>query len=264
MDFMNDDDKNLQLTQNLFAQLYLSDDEIQESVKNVEAEIDHWKNMEIITTEKRLLYILLVDHSLSTGSFIKEINDGLKNLVRTAQEQDGADAFDLIVLAFSDDVEELINNPVRDVDVNAIAELQAGGRTRLDLALKTAWEKMQAYKHGVDANEVSPDYWRPYIIIISDGLPTDEHGKYLDAEGRKRLVEDCKKITEGKHASILTFFVGRDQDGADFLKQLTEPGNAYQIESTGEKILQMFALLSNSVPVTQGKKPELVDHQLEP
>lgn len=149
MDFMNDDELNLEMSRNLFAQLKLNDEEIQESVKNVEEEANRWKNMEIITTEKRLLYILLVDHSGSTSTFINEINDGLRNLVRTTQQHEGADAFDLMVFPFSTNVEELINSPVRDVDVDAIKPLKPEGLTRLDLALKTASEKMDAYKTGL-------------------------------------------------------------------------------------------------------------------
>lgn len=38
MDFMNDDELNLEMSRNLFAQLKLNDEEIQESVKNVEEE----------------------------------------------------------------------------------------------------------------------------------------------------------------------------------------------------------------------------------
>lgn len=264
MDFMNDDELNLEMSRNLFAQLKLNDEEIQESVKNVEEEANRWKNMEIITTEKRLLYILLVDHSGSTSTFINEINDGLRNLVRTTQQHEGADAFDLMVFPFSTNVEELINSPVRDVDVDAIKPLKPEGLTRLDLALKTASEKMDAYKTGLGRNKLTPDYWRPYIIIISDGLPTDEHGKYLDEEDRNRLVKICRDTIENKHASIFTFFVGKDEDGAAFLKQLATEGSAYQITSTGEKIHQMFELLSESVRVTQANKPILTDPQFEP
>lgn len=265
MDFMNDDELKLQLNQNLFNQLNLDEDEQQESMKKVEEVVDDWKNMEFVTTEKRLLYILLVDHSGSTSTFINEINDGLRNLVRTTQQHEGADAFDLMVFPFSTNVEELINSPVRDVDVDAIKPLKPEGLTRLDLALKTACEEMEGYKNGLGRNKMSPDYWRPYIIIISDGLPTDEHGKYLDAEGRGRLVSMCQgTIIKDKHASIFTFFVGRDQDGADFLKQLASKGSAFQIESTGEKIHQMFELLSESVRVTQANKTDFTDPQFEP
>ena len=228
MDFMNDDELKLQLNQNLFNQLNLDEDEQQESMKKVEEVVDDWKNMEFVTTEKRLLYILLVDHSGSTSTFINEIS------------------------------------PVRDVDLDAIKPLKPEGFTRLDLALKTAYEETEGYKNGLGRNKMSPDYWRPYIIIISDGLPTDEHGKYLDAEGRNRLVKICRDTIEYKHASIFTFFVGRDQDGADFLKQLASPGSAFQIESTGEKIHQMFELLSESVRVTQAKKTDFTDPQFEP
>lgn len=264
MDFMNDDELKLQLNQNLFNQLNLDEDEQQESMKKVEEVVDDWKNMEFVTTEKRLLYILLVDHSGSTSTFINEINDGLRNLVRTTQQHEGADAFDLMVFPFSTNVEELINSPVRDVDLDAIKPLKPEGFTRLDLALKTAYEETEGYKNGLGRNKMNPDYWRPYIIIISDGLPTDEHGKYLDAEGRNRLVKICRDTIEYKHASIFTFFVGRDQDGADFLKQLASPGSAFQIESTGEKIHQMFELLSESVRVTQAKKTDFTDPQFEP
>ena len=200
-----------------------------------------WKCMDFTEMEKRFLCILLVDHSGSTSSFINEINEGLKRFVRITQEQEDADAFDLMVFPFSSDVAELINSPVIDVDPDAIKPLKSGGFTRLDLALETACEKMIAYMHG---NKLNFSNQRPCIVIISDGLPTDGRGKYLDAEDRDRLVNICQRIIACKYASIYTFFVGRDKDGADFLKQLASAECAFQIESIGEKIQQMFELLS--------------------
>ena len=237
------------------------------SIKDMEGdwikiEEDYWKNIELSTTEKRLLYILLVDHSGSTSPFIDDINAGLKNLVRTTQEQDGADAFDLMVFPFSSDVKKLIDSPVRAVNVDDIKPLKPDGFTRLDLALEMACNKMEGYKHGMDENIVSPDYWRPYIIIISDGLPTNDRGGCSEKE-RNQLVERCEQIKLGKHADIFTFFVGEDQKGIEFLKKLASPGSAFQIESTGAKIQQMFELLSNSVQVAQGKKFDFADPQFE-
>ena len=224
---------------------------VEMAFSRVEEMVDNLKDCEAV--DKRLLYVILIDHSGSTSNYIRFINEGLSWLIEYQKQQKECDVFDLCLIPFSSTAEVSINKPVCSIAQEEIPNLKPDGVTRLDLAVDKAKEVIAAYKEALRQEGI--DYYRPFIIIISDGLPTNDRGQYLDITSRESLIESVQILSDGKHANCLTFYVGDDNDGISFMKKLaTTPALAFNLDAKEESVQHLIQFLSNSVPTVMGAK----------
>ena len=131
------------------------------------------KTEEFTVSEARPLpVILLLDSSGSMeGDKINILNDAVREMLQSfASEDDISAAIHVGVIQFGRTVgwhQPLL--PVEDV-INQWSDLTASGKTPLGQALTLLQDSLE------DRNIVSPRAYRPTIVLVSDGKPTDDWG----------------------------------------------------------------------------------------
>jgi uncharacterized protein YegL len=94
------------------------------------------------------------------------------------------------------------------VDRLQVPHLQPGGNTPMGEALYQAVELLEKRKQTYKSNGIG--YYRPWLFLITDGIPTDE--KWRDA-ARRVQTEDAKK-------GLAFFVVGVDGADQTILRQI--------------------------------------------
>ena len=131
------------------------------------------KTEEFTVSEARPLpVILLLDSSGSMeGDKINILNDAVREMLQSfASEDDISAAIHVGVIQFGRTVgwhQPLL--PVEDV-INQWSDLTASGKTPLGQALTLLRDSLE------DRNIVSSRAYRPTIVLVSDGKPTDDWG----------------------------------------------------------------------------------------
>ena len=211
MDLVQDEDKKIELLQDLMAQ----------KVKINEAYSDA-----IIEEEPKLNILLLLDVS---GSMRGQSFDTLKKVVSKLKT---SHRDNLQWIAFSD---------VAKTEIECNGEIPAMfGFTNL----KAAFEKAEAFR------EFSFDK----VILVSDGLPTSNGGQFLSDVERQNLCQNAFSLN--KPLDII--YIGSDDDGKSFMKQLSETtgGKSYAqtIESLDERLKQSMKIKYEITGVDQTKR----------
>ena len=122
-------------------------------------------------------------------------------------------------------------------DFMSPSDLKADGSTPLGLAMLIALERTDDKKKRYRDKGVS--YYRPRIIIISDGEPTDTPPKWAEA------VRAARAAIAGKHADIQAVGI----DGCP-LERLNELSSKPALELSSHRFNEYFAELSNSLSRT--------------
>ena len=198
--------------------------------------------------ESRVACIILLDVSNSmTGRPIEEVNRGLIEFGEQI-EQDELTSMraDVAVIAFNHE-HHIVRNFGQHTDFSA-TRLEAGGGTRmappLNAALDMVEERKQQYR------EAGLTYYRPIIILITDGNP--EHDRPEDLEA---VAERIK--TAERNRNVTFFAVGTETADMDALSKLSnlEPKTLRGIE-----FVALFQWLSNSIAaISHSQMDELVD-----
>jgi uncharacterized protein YegL len=125
----------------------------------------------------------------------------------------------------------------------------AGGFTPLgrglELALNLVEQQKTAYKsHGVN-------YTRPWILVISDGEPTDNSGKLVrGTQAWRTIASQCREAELARHCTIYPICVG-GADSATLQEISTTPIRL--VDQT--KFLELFVWLSNSMEAISRSAP---------
>lgn len=132
--------------------------------------------------EKHLSCIILADCSGSmAGAPIAELNQGLVEFGKALQ----ADALaqgrvDVCVMSFADGVKTELG--FRSAEDYQAPTLTAGGLTAFNEAVNTALDQLEERKE--EYRQLGTTYNRPWLFVLTDGYPTDDH---LEADTRERL-----------------------------------------------------------------------------
>jgi len=152
--------------------------------------------------EQKCPCVLVLDVSGSmSGEPIKQLNEGLKEFQQEIlNDETASDRLEVSIVTFGSSIEEV--QPFSLLENFDMPELQISGSTRLvDGALegiRLIEERKKWYK------QTGQTYYRPYIILMTDGFP--DSGQ--DIEG---LSEKVFEGVENKHFNFWAFGV----DGAD-------------------------------------------------
>jgi len=169
------------------------------------------KHKGLNTQEKSLPIVLLLDVSGSMNGEMTNSSDGSKidvlyratnlminELDKQAKTQECG--FKVAIITFGSNVE--LHTPYTDVkDIkNNLAPFSASGMTPLGHALDLA-------KDMIEDKKVTPGRWyRPAVVLISDGLPTDDYQSIMTSF-----------INDGRTAKCQRFAVGiGNEDNVDF------------------------------------------------
>ncbi|MEM5514984.1 VWA domain-containing protein [Pseudoalteromonas sp. AS84] len=196
----------------------------------------------IDNANQRTPCVLVLDASGSmAGEPLKQLNLGLKVFEEQLKSDlSAALKVQVLVLAVGghDDV-EVIQPWVDAVDFKA-PTIEAGGLTPLGAGMTTALNEVQQQKLVYDENGISST--RPWIIVLSDGCPTD-----LDWE---QSADACRKAEEDK--KVVIFPVGTE--GADFAA-LGQFSNKSAKKLKGLNFTELFVWLSRSMATVSASVP---------
>ena len=167
--------------------------------------------------------------------------------------------FDLCLISFATEAEVILKKSVSCISSNDIPILKHNGVARFDLAIEKAEDVIAAYKEM--RLQEGMGYYRPHLIIISDGIPTNDEEQYLDEDSKEKIAERVKTLSEGRHMNCMTCYVGNDNDGISFMEKLaTSTALAVNILDK-DSVRRMFSGLGcvrSDIPV-MGPKHELAD-----
>lgn len=200
---------------------------------------------------KPLPVVLLLDVSFSmSGEKIENLNKAVEDMLDTfAQEEKMETEILVSVITFGNQVE--LHVPYTKASQVQWQSLQANGMTPMGTALKMA-------KAMIEDKETTPSRaYRPTIVLVSDGQPTD--GSIW-----KQAMNDF--ILEGRSSKCdrMAMAIGRDADET-VLKRFIEgtPHDLFYAENAGQ-LHEFFQRLTMSVTMrTQSKNPNLVPASIE-
>lgn len=159
---------------------------------------------------KTMILFFLVDTSSSmAGDKIASLNEGIRDVIPDLRDisNDNADAnIKIAVLDFASGTQWITESP-QPLDAFEWQDLQADGVTDLGEAFAELNSKLSKDAFLQDA----VGSYAPVIILISDGAPTDNYRKGLDALRSNRWFQVAIRIAlavDGADEEILAKFTG--------------------------------------------------------
>jgi len=175
---------------------------------------------------------------------IQALNEGLALLEKSLKEDDMA--ISRVQLAIVS-----VGGPNNDADVmmdwtdvvNFKAfPLRTGGSTPLGKGVQVGLQLIEEAKDNL--RDAGINYTRPWMMIISDGEPTDDKAVWASAARESRAAEATKKVE--------VFCIG--VEGAN-LSILGELGTKPALMLEGIKFKELFVWLSNSLSAASRSRP---------
>lgn len=197
--------------------------------------------------EQKCLCVLVLDVSGSMrGKPMDELNKGLQDFYNEiADDVTTSQKLEVSLITF--------NHIVKTIQEPALVEnftmptLTATGSTAMVNAVNEAIDKVEARKNWY--KETGQTYYRPWIILMTDGEPDDDQD--VDT-----LAARIKKETDGKHFQFLPIGV----EGANMAILDKIKGNISPMKLQGTKFSSFFKWLSASMgTIVEAKEGEQVD-----
>ena len=201
--------------------------------------------------EKHIACVLLVDVSGSmSGDAIRELNEGLRVFGEALQSDSKAyGCADVCVVSFGSTVQQVV--PFCPAAEYVPPVLTAGGLTAMNEAIITGLDMIEMRKQ--EYKDVGVDYWRPWVFLLTDGVPTDNE-LYQDAQQRLQDALNGKKINMGIGSGVDT----------QTLKKYTKNGSGMVLKASKENFQEAFVWLSSSMSVVSRFDPAMSKVDLEP
>jgi uncharacterized protein YegL len=190
--------------------------------------------------------VLLLDTSRSMrGAPIRALQQGLDAYRQyLSSDPEARLIVETSVITFSDEAKVL--HPFSSIDALPPLELQAGGWTAMGAALELGMQQIEERKAFYKQEGV--DYYRPFLVLITDGAPTD-------LKSQARFDEVAAKIQQGaKERRFIPLFFGAGNANFEKLKRLAgESGTVVGID--GARFGEFFQWLSKSMSGLKDSKP---------
>lgn len=207
--------------------------------------------------EDRCAVLLVLDVSISMwGESIRQLNQGIQEFaLQIKQDALTRLRVDIGIMTFGSKVDHLLLTAGKNPDgtiatarfVNADAftppSLSVHGDTPLYEALIAAVDALERRKQQYRAANIG--YYRPFILLITDGAPTD-------SDRRDRAVAAIHDGIQKKKFSVLA--VGVEQADMRILQELTAGGLPAQ-RLKGLAFVELFRWLSSSLKSISSDKP---------
>lgn len=183
---------------------------------------------------KKLPVILLLDVSGSMiGEKIESLYNATMDMIETfATAQAREQIIDVAIITFGEKIElHTKYTAVKDLQERGIEKFTASGMTPMGTALRMAKDMIE------DKNETPSRIYRPAVILVSDGAPTDEWEIHMD-----------KFINEGRSGKCQRFAVAIGE-GANkgLLERFTQDSKAVFFAEEAKDISEQFKTISMSV-----------------
>lgn len=193
----------------------------------------------------RVPVCLVLDRSPSmNGAPIDALNEGVRHFFASLAEDEVARySAEVAVVSFSGSADRVLDfGPVGDVKVPTIGIEHLPGGTSIGRGVELALELLDERKRGYA--EAGVDYFQPWLVLMTDGLPTDHTHVDVSAEVARRDME--RKIT------VFPIGVG---DGADMDTLAMFSPRKTPLRLKGLNFGEFFEWLSASVAATSQSVP---------
>lgn len=186
--------------------------------------------------DPRVACALLLDTSYSMrGERIDHVNAGFSAFCASlADDPLARKRTDVTVVTFGGTVEVAV--PFHEGRDLVPVTFAAQGATPLGEALDTGLDLLAARKS--EYKEAGLEYFRPWLFVITDGMPTDGQ-RFTRASERVRAAEAAKEVT--------VFTVGAGEADLEALSRLSAVREPLALQ--GVRFEELFAWLSTSMSV---------------
>lgn len=193
--------------------------------------------------ENRCPCVLVLDVSASmSGAPIRELQQGLKQYAdELLSDSIARKRVEVAIITFGDSVRT--ESAFSTADSLLMPQLTANGVTPMAGALLEAVRMVEERKAEYRSHGVQ--FYRPWIILITDGAPTDGDSLWATA------VTELKRVTDQKGCTL--FVVG--VTGADFAKLGELPAMNGPQKLDGTRFKDMFLWLSQSQKAVSRSSP---------
>ena len=184
--------------------------------------------------EPRCACVLLLDTSDSMrGKPIRALNEGIRQYVDDLIMDPVASLRVETAIVTFDDETNIVLDFATSVDIGDVT-LTTGGLTNMAPAINQALDMLHARK--LQYRNAGIDYYRPWVILITDGEPTDDVDDLLAASERLKREEAAK--------SVAFFCLGVQNANMEILNAL---GSRPALPLKGLAFTQFFNWLSTSM-----------------
>jgi uncharacterized protein YegL len=197
--------------------------------------------------ESRCPCMLLLDTSGSmSGLPIEQLNEGILTLKQELKEDPlAAKRVEVGVITFGP---VAVESDFNTVDNFYPQQLVATGDTPIGAAITRGIEMITKRKQVFKDNGVG--YYKPWIILITDGGPTDN------------WIEAANLVREGEEKNAFAFFaIGVEGANMDVLKRISV---RTPLKLKGLMFREFFMWLSSSMKMVSGKNPGAAVNLLPP
>lgn len=190
--------------------------------------------------------VLLLDTSRSMrGAALRALQDGLRAYrEHIASDPDAKLIVETCVIAFSDEAK--VVHPFSAIEEMPDLELRAGGWTSMGAAIDLGIQQIEERKAFYRDEGV--DYYRPFLVLLTDGGPTD-------LKGEARFAACAAKLQAGaRDKKFIPLLFGTGNANFGKLKALAgETGVVAGID--GARFGEFFTWLSRSVSGLKDSRP---------
>ena len=186
--------------------------------------------------EPRCPCVLLVDVSTSMyGDKINQLNEGLATFSKHIKTDTLASLRTEVAIITFGSRAEMVQDFVTADDF-VPPTLRANGTTMMSAGIDLALDKLEERKQLYRDNGI--DYYRPMLLMLTDGLPTESADVVKAASDRLKQAETDKQV------AAFTVSIEVDETGKEILKEIS-PRQPLALQ--GLKFNTMFEWLSNSM-----------------
>jgi uncharacterized protein YegL len=183
----------------------------------------------------RLAVCLCLDTSGSMESCMDELNAGVRSFYEEVRKDPNSKySLEIAIVTFGPDVKQVRDFQPLDKQTQPPV-LSAGGRTPMGEAVTLALELLERRK-GL-YKERGIDYYQPWLVLMTDGLPTDPAHVVEDAARRAAEITSNKKLT------VFPIAIGAEAGLAEL--QRFSPANPPK-RLTGYKFRELFGWFSEN------------------
>jgi uncharacterized protein YegL len=197
--------------------------------------------------EQKCLCVLVLDVSGSmSGPPIEELNQGLKDFREQVQaDSTAANRLEISILTFSSFVDCLAEPTL--VETLTIPTLAAKGSTKMVDAVREAIVKVEKRKEWY--RQTGQPYYRPWIILITDGEPDMDQ----DVEGLAQEIRLATSDDKVNGRKFIFFAVGVQGAKKEILEKISNP-QMPPAKLQGLKFKEFFRWLSASMTTITSSK----------
>ena len=197
--------------------------------------------------EPRCPVLIMADCSGSmAGRAIDAMNRGVDDLYQAiADDEIARNRVEVALLSFSTDAR--VERDFSTVGERRKTSMRAGGATNMHLAIQQGCDLLEARKEQYRSGGVP--YFRPIMVLFSDGLPTSPRGEMEQANQRLVDMESDNRLT--------IFKVGVNADAVQaMLRVLPNPNSRFQPQQLDNlRFSDFFVWLSRSVSAISRSTP---------